>query len=71
MGVVTLPSAKLYFRLEKAHVPRLIGKEVHDVENLPKVDWYKYIESDLQYNHHFLPRNMIDIDGKVDFLYLI
>ena len=70
-GLVTLPSAELYFQLGMANVLKLLKIEIRDSLNLPSILMYNQMAGGIQWNNPVPKCDRLDHYGKEAFLYLI
>ena len=71
MGLVSLPSIDLYFKMGISSIFQLLKLEIRDVQWLPKQFLFNQIHASCQWNLPVPPNERTHSDGRQDFLYLI
>ena len=70
MGLVSLPSTDMYFKLGLPNILGLLSIETRDSENLPGNGWYNTLASNLQWNAPLDPSERINEHRKKIFFTL-
>lgn len=70
-GIVTLPSVDIMFKLGMGQMFKLIQMSSRDSNCLPKEFWYNQLMSKLQFNKPCLLAERLNVNGRINSLYLI